>query len=242
MRHSLCPSLFLIELFIKMESNSEQIQVLAETLEKEYGVPERSSTKSPLDTLIGTILSQNTSDTNSRNAYESLREEFPTWSKVHNTPVEDIADAIRSGGLANQKSHRIKRVLDWLHDHRGSLEMDWICDEDPYEILQQFTDIKGIGVKTISIVLCFNCRHDVFPVDTHVNRVAGRLGLVSEKSSPNRTFRKLDPIIPEGKSLTLHLNMIRHGREVCKSRNPRCGECVLLDMCEYGQRDLKGAA
>jgi endonuclease-3 len=161
---------------------------------------------------------------------------------VHEADTEDIADAIRSGGLANQKSQRIKRVLDWLQDQHGSLAMDWVCDENPYDILKQFTEIKGIGVKTISIVLCFNCRHDIFPVDTHVNRVASRLGLVSEKSSPDRTFKKLDPIIPDGKSLTLHLNMIRHGREVCKSRNPACGECVLLDMCEYGQRYLKGSA
>ena len=225
-----------------MEANTEQIQTLAETLENEYGVPERSSAKSPLDTLISTILSQNTSDTNSRAAYKSLREQFPTWEEVYEAQTKDIADAIRSGGLANQKSHRIKRVLNWLHDHHGALEMDWVCHEDAYDMLERFTEIKGIGVKTIAIVLCFNCRHDIFPVDTHVNRVAGRLGLVSEKSSPDRTFKKLDPLIPDGKSLTLHLNMIRHGREVCKSRNPRCGECLLLDMCEYGQRNLKGAA
>lgn len=225
-----------------MEADAKQIQILAETLEAEYGVPERSSTKSPLETLMSTILSQNTSDVNSRAAYKSLRDEFPTWEKVHEAPAKEIADAIRSGGLANQKSQRIKRVLDWLYDRHGSLEMGWVCHEDPYVILEQFTEIKGIGVKTISIVLCFNCRHDIFPVDTHVNRVAGRLGMVSQKSSPDRTFKKLDQVIPQGKSLTLHLNMIRHGREVCKSRNPRCGQCVLLDLCDYGEKNLKGAA
>lgn len=227
---------------IFMEPNTDHIQQLAALLEEEYGTPSRSSAKSPLDTLISTILSQNTSDTNSRNAYKSLRDKYASWQDVYRADTEDIADAIRSGGLANQKSRRIHRVLQWLKEHHGSLDMDWICNEDPYQMLEQFTAIKGIGVKTISIVLCFNCRHDIFPVDTHVNRVAGRLGLVSEKSTPDRTFKRLDPLIPEGKSLTLHLNMIRHGREVCKSRNPRCTECVLLERCEYGQQQVKDAA
>ncbi len=225
-----------------MKPTTENIGILAEHLEEEYGIPERSSSKSPLDMLISTILSQNTSDINSRRAFDSLQQEYCSWEDVHEAPKDDVADAIRSGGLANQKSRRIHRVLSWLDQQHGSLSMEWICDEDPYDIIDQFTDIKGIGVKTISIVLCFYCRHDVFPVDTHVNRVAGRIGLVSEKSSPSRTFQKLDPIIPDGKSMSLHLNMIKHGREICTSRNPQCEGCIVLKLCNYGQRHRTHAA
>ena len=211
-------------------------------LENQYGKPEISSERTPLESLVRTILSQNTSDVNSQRAYQNLREQYPTWEKVLSASQDALADAIRSGGLANQKSRRIQRLLTWLQENYGSFELYWICGEDPYEIIEQFTAIKGIGVKTIAIVLCFVCDKDIFPVDTHVNRVCQRLGFVNEHSPPVKTFWTMDDHIPGGRAKELHLNMIAHGRSTCRARNPECSDCVLLSKCVYGQDNLKEQA
>ena len=188
-----------------------------------------------MGTLIRTILSQNTSDVNSRRAYENLRKTYPSWGQLANASGDQIAEVIRSGGLANQKSQRISRVLHWAENHSDSYDLSWICAGDPEEMLATLIGVKGIGVKTAAIVLCFACGADIFPVDTHVNRVSRRLGLVSERSSPDRTFRELNGKIPPGRSQPLHLNMIRHGRTLCRARTPQCQECRLLSRCPYGQ-------
>jgi len=193
----------------------------------------------PLDNLIRTILSQNTSDVNSRRAYDELVNAFPSWEKAHAADTAEIAKAIRSGGLANQKSQRIKRVLDYVDATNGDYHLEWICDEDPYDIIHEFTAIKGIGVKTIAIVLCFSCHQNIFPVDTHVNRICKRLGFVPRKAPPKKTFWVMDEYIPQGKARTFHLNMIYHGRTICKSRTPHCEDCVLLEKCNYGCHQVK---
>lgn len=208
-------------------------------LEELYGLRKQSSRPDPLDDLIRTILSQNTTDVNRDRAYTELRKQYPSWGDLYSANRSELKEAIRVAGLAEQKSSAITASLEWLMETRGSLDMDWICDEDPEEMIRAFTQIKGIGVKTVSIVLCFACGKEVFPVDTHVNRICKRLGFVSVKSSPNRTFRIMADLIPEGKSRSLHLNMIRLGREICKARSPQCSACVLLPQCEYGQENLQ---
>lgn len=217
-----------------MDPRPEDIQWCHNRLEEYYGTPPQRPRRDPLETLMRTILSQNTSDVNRNKAYQSLKERFSTWDSVRAAEPEDVAAAIRSGGLANQKTERIQRVLIWLEQHHGSLELSWICEEEADQMIDLFTRIKGVGVKTISIVLCFSCRKDIFPVDTHVNRVSRRLGLVANKTSPEKTFWLLKQVIPAGISQPLHLNMIRHGRQICKSGQPKCNECVLLEKCEYG--------
>lgn len=218
-----------------MEPQSGEIRWCHKRLVAVYGTPSIRSTRDPLDSLMRTVLSQNTSDTNRDKAYRSLKEKFPTWNQVKNAAPDVIEDAIRSGGLANQKTATMQRVLQWLTSEFGSLDISWICTEDPDTIMDMFTRIKGIGIKTMAVVLCFACQKDIFPVDTHVNRICIRLGLVSSKSTPDKTFRFMNALVPAGLSQTLHLNMIRHGRETCKARKPNCTECVLLDKCDYGQ-------
>ncbi|MCF7803461.1 MAG: endonuclease III [Candidatus Marinimicrobia bacterium] len=222
-----------------MEPTAQNVAWVDERLAEEYGRQEQKSRPGPLDDLIKTILSQNTSDVNSRRAYASLRERFDTWEDVRTVEAEEIAEAIRSGGLANQKSRRIQRVLNWLHENYDSLDIEWICREDPYKMIDLFTGIKGIGVKTISIVLCFSCHKNIFPVDTHVNRVCRRLGLSPKNATPTKTFWIMDDLVPDGEARTLHLNVIRHGRTVCTARNPGCEQCVLLPQCNYGKVQMQ---
>ena len=205
-----------------------------------YGMPPAKAGRDPLETLMNTILSQNTSDVNRDKAYRGLKSRFSSWDAVKSAPLVELAEAIRPGGLANQKSRRMQNILRWLEREFGSLNLDWICERDPDEMIKLFTAVKGIGVKTIAIVLCFACGQDVFPVDTHVHRVSKRLGLVPEKATPEKTFRLLHPLVPAGLSQSLHLNMIRHGRQTCKARKPLCEECGLLEKCDYGSRFLEG--
>ena len=189
--------------------------------------------QNPLDNLIATILSQNTSDLNSGRAYDSLRKRFPNWEDVLAANVKEVADAIRSGGLAHSKSRSIKETLAWIKKTYGRLNIDFICKMKPEEAYETFCQIKGVGVKTVSIVLAFACGVDVFPVDTHVNRVCDRLGLVPSGSSPEKTFRTMQGLVPEGRGISLHANMISFGRKVCHSRKPKCHECLLIRHCRY---------
>jgi endonuclease-3 len=189
--------------------------------------------RNPLDQLIATILSQNTSDLNSGRAYRSLRERFPKWEDILAADVKDIADAIRAGGLADRKSRCIKETLSWIKATYGRLNIDFICKMEPEEVYETLCQIKGIGVKTVSVVLAFACGKDVFPVDTHVNRICDRLGLVPPNSSPEKTFRLMQGLFPKGRGIPFHVNMIDFGREVCKSQNPKCHQCPLTRYCQY---------
>jgi len=216
---------------------SGEISWYLEQLEAAYGIPPKRPKRDPLDSLMRTILSQNTSDVNRDIAYQSLKAKFPAWDQVKEAAPDTVAETIQSGGLANQKTARMQRVLRWLASEFGSLDLSWVCQEDPDKMIKLFTEIKGIGIKTIAVVLCFSCRQDVFPVDTHVNRICNRLGIVPRKSPPEKTFRVMNEIIPAGASQSFHLNMIRHGREVCKARTPKCADCILWSRCDYGKQE-----
>ncbi len=209
-----------------------------EVLESAYGVPVRRSERDPLGTLIATILSQNTNDINSGAAYRSLRAAFPTWADVLAAPVADVARSIERGGLSNQKAARIQSLLQTLRDEHGTLSLDHIgalTDDDAFSALRRH---KGIGVKTVACTLLFALDRDVCPVDTHVHRLANRLGLVQTRHA-DETFTALRPLVPTGKAHSLHVNLIRHGRQVCRPTHPACGVCVLYDLCEYPDKEIE---
>lgn len=193
----------------------------------------------PLKSLILTILSQNTSDTNSFRAFKSLENAYqspdgkPDWQKIADAPVQDVADAIRTGGLANQKSQRIQNILRWIKREYGDYNIDFVCEMKPSEAIALFTRQKGIGVKTISVVLAFSCGADIFPVDTHVSRICRRLGLVNEKYTAEKIFWAMQAMVPKGKAFSFHVNLIRLGRQICSSRTPKCQECPLADVCKF---------
>jgi endonuclease-3 len=218
---------------IKRELNLEKVKKIVIALENEYGIPKNYKKRPPLDSFIMTMLSQSTSDHNRDIAFKRLISRFTSWEDVCEAPVGAIADAIRPGGLANQKSVRIKAFLEWLKQTYGSLNLDFICQMTHQEVIDIFSKVRGIGIKTISVVLLFSCGKDIFPVDTHVHRICKRLGFVSEKATAEKTHWQMQPLIPIGKSLSLHLNFLKLGRTLCRATNPQCPKCPINIYCDY---------
>lgn len=205
-----------------------------EILESIYGVPEARS-MDPVDLLVMTILSQNTSDINSGRAFEQLKSRFRSYTEILNASEEEIADAIRPGGLAEIKAARIKGALKRLREDFGSVDLSQLQMMSAEEARRYLTSIPGIGPKTASVLMLFGFGMPAMPVDTHVHRVSKRIGLVPEGASVEETQRILERITPREKYLSLHINLIRHGRLVCKARNPLCNRCELRDLCRYMQ-------
>ncbi len=203
-----------------------------------YGEPTWRQPLPALDELISTILSQNTNDTNRDRAFFSLRHQFPTWEAVRDANPEDIIEAIRVAGLANQKGPRIQAVLRAITQERGTLDLDFLNDlpaKQAYDWLLQF---KGVGPKTASIVLQFSLNKPAFPVDTHIHRISGRLGLRPPKMNAAAAHKHLANLFPPHAYYAAHLNIIRLGREICKAKKPQCTCCPLQDLCHY-YRKLK---
>jgi endonuclease-3 len=205
-----------------------------------YGAPDWRSHMDPISELVSTILSQNTNDINRDRAFKQLRERFPDWEAVRDTDVEEIKDAIRVSGLANTKAPAIQRALRRITEEQGELSLDFLRDMDVEDAKEWLTAIKGVGVKTASIVLLFSLGKPAFPVDTHVHRVTQRLGLIGPKDSREKAHRILEETLPEDTYYAFHLNLIRHGREICVASTPRCEECVLKEICAYYARERAG--
>jgi endonuclease III len=212
-----------------------RIEEIGRLLEEEYGRPAPRKRLRPLDELVLTILSQHTSDANSGRAFESLRGRFNSWEEVRDADPEEIADAIRSGGLARTKAVRIKALLQRLSEERGKLDLDHLPGLGLAEARRFLTDLEGVGPKTAACVLLFACDLPAFPVDTHVHRVARRLGLIGPAVSAEEAHRVLEEAVPPEEVYDFHVNLITHGRRVCKAQRPRCEICVLAPKCEFYQ-------
>jgi endonuclease III len=200
-------------------------------LRREYGDPKLSPARSLLGQLIETILSQNTTDTNSGRAFRELRRQFPCWDDVLAAPTAEVARAIRSAGLANTKAPRIQTILRRIRNERGRLSLAHLRRMKDAEAMDWLLSLSGVGPKTAACVLLFGMGRDVFPVDTHIHRICRRLGIVSHFTSAEKTQEQMAGAIPRGRALALHINLIRHGRRVCGAQRPRCGGCVLAAMC-----------
>jgi endonuclease III len=204
-------------------------------LEEEYGVP-RPDGDDPVDLLVKTILSQNTSDTNSLRAFDQLKKAFPGYEDLLAAPDDLVAESIRGGGLAQIKSVRIKEALCKIKEDRGEISLDFLADMKKEEAMNYLLGIPGVGPKTASVVLLFAFEMPFLPVDTHVFRLSYRLGLIEENVSPERAQQILERIVPEEKYISLHLNLIRHGRQVCRARGPKHEQCALKGCCAYIRR------
>lgn len=218
------------------------MQELYERLLETYGDHVWCPDLDPLSELIRTILSQHTSDVNSDRAFEELRRRFPMWEHVRDASVDDIADAIRCGGLAKSKAPRIKEILCAITAEQGHLSLDILCDMHPDEAMAYLESHPGIGAKSAACVLLFACGRPVFPADTHIHRVARRLGLAPARASAEEVQTRLQgQLLPEW-VYNAHVNLIRHGRQVCRAPQPRCEICVLTDLCAYyvGAADQTG--
>jgi len=209
---------------------SSRLRGIADRLVAVYGRP-RLSACDPLDTLIETVLSQNTSDVNSERAFASLRAAFPTWELAAAARPRAIERAIKSGGLARTKSRRIVKLLAAVREREGRLELSGLRRLDAARADARLRGLPGVGPKTRACVLLFALGKHAFPVDTHVHRLARRLGLVPERASAEKAHELLAPAVEQGRALDLHLNLIRLGREVCRARRPLCGACPLRVRC-----------
>ncbi len=201
-----------------------------------YGEPTWRNHLPVLDELVSTILSQNTNDLNRDRAFKQLKSHFDTWEKVRDAEPGEVVNAIRSAGLANQKGPRIQTILRLITEERGSLDVDFLKDLPAEEAWNWLKKYKGVGPKTASIVLLFSLGKAAFPVDTHIQRVTGRIGLRPEKMSNEKAHRYLAEIFPPDTYAIVHLNIIRLGREVCHPRQPECNICVLNTLCDYYQK------
>ncbi len=204
-----------------------------ETLLKAFGEPIWRNPLPAMDELVSTILSQNTNDINRDRAFDALRAKFLTWEAVRDAKEKDVIDAIKPAGLANQKGPRIQQVLKDITKERGSLNLDFLKDLSVEEARNWLTKFNGVGPKTAAIVLCFSLNMPAFPVDTHVYRVTGRIGLRPEKMNVEQAHPHLESIFPPETYYAAHLNLIRLGREVCQARKPRCLHCPINKLCEY---------
>jgi endonuclease-3 len=208
-------------------------------LEKVYGKKVWKVHSDPLSELIAIILSQNTSDLNSHRAYLSLRSRFKTWDQVRRAKIREIANSIRSGGLADIKAQRIKVILRRIFEEKGESNLNFLKRWSTEKIREYLGRFKGVGEKTIACVLLFSLKRPALPVDTHVLRVSKRLGLVPLKVNARKAEIILEELVPSGWVYQFHLNLIEHGRNICKAANPLCRECVLLETCDYGKKRLK---
>jgi endonuclease-3 len=202
-----------------------------------YGQPAWRNHLPPLDELVSTILSQNTNDANRDRAFDALRARFPTWEAVRDADPQSVIEAIRPAGLANQKGPRIQAMLQAITQERGALDLKFLRRLPPEETRRWLMRFKGVGPKTAAIVMLFSLNLPAFPVDTHIYRVTGRLGLLPPQIGAEAAHKVLGRLLSPKTYYAAHLNLIRHGREVCHARRPACERCVLQDVCAY-HRDM----
>jgi endonuclease-3 len=210
------------------------MRAIHKRLERHFGelLPPRSS--DPLEELVLTVLSQHTSDVNADRAFASLRRAFAAWDEVARARPEAVADAIRSGGLANTKAPRIQAILREVREREGGFDLSRLRRMSDVDVTAYLSSLPGVGPKTSAVVLAFSLGRDAIPVDTHVHRVATRLGWIEERMSAQSAHRALAELVPAEIRVPLHVGLIRLGREICKAGRPRCEECPLFDVCPTG--------
>ena len=212
------------------------LRYIIQNLERAYGVPENKWTDwDPLDMLVATVLSQATSDVNSDRTWDALKRRFPTWEQVLRARESTLAETIRAGGLANQKARVIRDLLRQVKERTGALTLRPLRDAPAEEAAAFLSSLRGVGPKTVACTLLFSCGKDTFPLDTHIFRVLRRVGLVPEKCTDARAHELMSRLVPAGKFYSFHVNLIRHGRALCRPRDPLCERCPVVEYCDYGQ-------
>jgi endonuclease-3 len=217
-----------------MAVDRRRVRAIHRRLERHFGELLPPRREDPLDELILTVLSQHTSDVNAGRAFESLRRAFPTWDDVVRARSEEVADAIRSGGLANTKAPRIQEILREVRELEGRYELSSLRPMSDQEATAYLMSLPGVGPKTAAVVLAFSLGRDALPVDTHVHRVATRLGFIDARTSAEKAHRILEDRVPAELRVPLHVGLIRLGREICKAGRPLCEHCPVFELCPTG--------
>jgi len=216
-----------------------KINTINKLLIDHFGIPpRRKKLPDPLDLLIATILSQNTNDKNSYNAFKNLKEKYKKWEDVARLPQPSIEKLIKVAGLGKQKSTAIKNLLNGLIKSNGKISLNHIKKLKNEKILNELTSYNGIGIKTASCVLLFSLDRNICPVDTHVHRTLNRIGLVNT-STPEKTFNSLSGNLPPKTAHQFHTNLIRLGREICKAQKPLCFICPIKKKCAFPDKNLE---
>ena len=213
---------------VRPSAGVEQVRRL---LRKEYGPRRWQPRQDPLSELIAVVLSQNTSDVNSHRAFAALVDRFGSWEAVAAADPGEIARAIRAGGLADIKAARIKAILGEIRARRGHLDLGFLGQMDLEEAKAWLRELPGVGPKTAGCVLLFSLGRPAMPVDTHVYRVARRLGLIDARASVEKAHDVLEALVPPENVYEFHMLMVEHGRRTCKAQRPRCAACVLRGRC-----------
>jgi endonuclease III len=228
--HTLSPS--------ELREKKLLVKYITQNLEAVYGVPVNESPYDPLSELILTVLSQSTTDINSRRAFENFKRRFPDWESARRARPSSIAAAIKSGGLANAKSVTIKNALNEIWKRRGELDLSFLKTSQVEEGWEFLTSLTGVGPKTAACVLLFACKKKIFPMDVHILRITKRIGLVPERFTDEQSHKRMEELIPPKKHYSLHVNLIRHGRQICRPQNPKCAKCPLVEQCDFGCSQL----
>jgi endonuclease-3 len=220
-------------------ADRRRLRRIVDRLAAEYGRPVLRPHRAPIDELVLTVLSQNTNDRNRDVAYSRLRERFASWDEVREAPLEELEEAIRPGGLAPTKSVRIRQILEAI----GEDDLSRLADEPLEQARAELCALPGVGRKTAACVLLFSFGRPDVPVDTHVYRVGGRLGLWPARAPFEKAHDELLRLCGDDGQFAYetHVLLIRHGRRTCVARSPRCSECPLKRMCPEGRRRLAGA-
>jgi endonuclease III len=223
---------------IDLERRKAKYVLVAQRLRELYGYPEWRRGYPPVDELVDCILSQSTNDGNRDRAFAGLKARFATWEEVRDAAPEEVINAIKPAGLANQKGPRIQEVLRRITQERGSIDIDFLADLPIDEAKSWLTALNGVGPKTAAIVLCFAFGREAFPVDTHVHRLGQRIGFLPEGISADKAHPAMEAIVPSEDYYAFHINLIQHGREICRARSPLCERCPITEYCDYYQSQV----
>jgi endonuclease-3 len=214
------------------QPSSVTVREIFRRLKKRFGPLDPPRRLDPLEELILTVLSQNTSDVNRDRAYEAMRVRFPTWEALADADPTELADSIRPGGLANIKAPRLLAIMREIREREGgTLDLAWMRGATSDRVSEYLTTLPGVGPKTAACVLAFALGRPALPVDTHVHRVARRLGFVDERTDAARAHQIMEELVPARLRVRMHVGMIRLGRTICRAGRPACGVCPLQDLC-----------
>jgi endonuclease-3 len=217
-------------------ADEKPLRYIIQNLERTYGVPENNRVRDPLDMLVKIVLSQATSDVNSDRTFAALKRRYPTWEEVLAARESSLAATIKSGGLAKQKAAVIKNLLLQIKEREGRLDLSFLHEWPTIEAARYLAQFRGIGPKTVACTLLFACRQDIFPLDTHIFRVLRRVGLIPQKCTDARAHEVMNALVPPGKFYSFHVNLIRHGRALCRPRESLCDRCPIMEYCDYGNQ------